>query len=105
MKTIIDLLLDKPLKSIDNPKGKHILIGNILIKKGFVPEETVRTLFKLKADAKKRFVINPEFLPENNGNTKPVSDYEKELKALKEENQALKKTMAKIVNAVKTYDI
>ena len=92
-------------QSIKNSNGNHILIGNMLVKKGFVPEETIKTLFKLKADAKKRFVINPEFLPENNGNTKPVSAYEKEIKTLKEENQALKKTMAKIVNAVKTYDI
>jgi len=86
-------------------RGEHILIGKMFINLGYVTEETVKTLFRLKTDAKKRFVLNPEMLPDNDFEQKNVNKLESEIKALKEENQALKKTMSKIINAVKTYDI
>jgi len=86
-------------------RGNHILTGKFLVKKKLVSEDTIKTLFKLKSDAKKRFVINPEIIPESNKSSRPATDYENEIKALKEENAALKKTMSKIVNVVKNYDI
>ena len=86
-------------------RGQHELIGKVLVKMGFLTEETVKTLFRLKADSRKRFVINPDLLPDSNGEVKNIKKLEEEIKALKDENKALKKTMAKIIDVVKNYDI
>ena len=85
--------------------SNHMLIGKVLTDKGFVEEGTVRTLFKLKSDSRKRFVINPDMLPDSNRDIKPVNELENEIKALRAENSALKKTMAEIIKAVKHHDI
>jgi len=90
----------------DIPENKeHKLLGEILVKHGKISEKDLLTLFKLKSDAKKRFVINPEFLPEEESNKNIINKLQKEITILKEENKALKKTMSKIVDTVKNYDI
>lgn len=86
-------------------RGEHILLGNMLVRLGFITEDTVKTLFRLKSDSKKRFVINPDMLPDSNSELKDINKLQEEVKALKAENQALKRTMSKIVSAVKHYDI
>ena len=86
-------------------RGEHILIGKIFVRLGFITEETIKTLFKLKTDAKKRFVINPELIPDSNDDTGTIEKLQEENKKLKKENQALKKALSSIVNTVKNYDI
>ena len=99
----LDVALAEQRRQAD--RGEHVLIGKILVNMGFLTEKSVKTLFRLKADAKKRFVINPELLPDSNATIKNVDKLEEEIKQLKKENQALKETMSTIVNAVKSYDI
>ncbi len=99
----LDIAIAEQKKNAD--RGQHELIGKVLVKMGFLTEETVKTLFRLKADSRKRFVINPDMLPDSNGEVKNIKKLEDEIKALKDENKALKKTMAKIIDVVKNYDI
>ena len=99
----LEYALSEQKRLSDN--GEHILLGNMLVRSGYLREETLKTIFRLKSDAKKRFVINPEMLPDSNSELKNVNKLEAEINALKAENQALKKTMSRIVNAVKNYDI
>lgn len=98
--------LDKALAEQEQKKqgGERKLLGKILVEQGVLPEDELKLLFKLKSDSKKRFVINPEFIP-NNEETGKLQEMEKELNTLREENLALKKTMTKIINMVKSYDI
>lgn len=99
--------LDYALKEqiLQDERGPHKLLGEILISSGSVREQDIKLLFKLKSDSKKRFVLNPEFLPENKNEEKLINKMEREIKALKAENKALKSVMTKIVNTVKNYDI
>lgn len=89
----------------NDERGEHILIGKLFVKLGFMTESSIKTLFKLKADAKKRFVINPEFLPDSESIVRDIDKLAEEVKQLRKENKALKETMATIVGAVKNYDI
>ena len=89
----------------DIKKGKKKFFGEILTECGFVPKETIKLLFAIKSDAAKRFVMNPENLPNSKQELSEIDKLKNELKSLKDENLALKKTMGKIVNAVKNYDI
>lgn len=99
----LDLAIAEQRKLQD--RGEHILFGKVLAKLGFLTEDTIKTLFRLKSDAKKRFVINPDLLPDSSGTVKDIEKLENEVKLLKQENAALKQTMTKIINAVKNYDI
>ncbi len=85
-------------------RGQHELIGKILVRLGFITEESVKTLFRLKSDAKKRFVLDPDIYPSIEEPVNDIKKLETELEALKKENQALKHSMAKIVEMVKKYD-
>ena len=85
-------------------RGQHELIGKILVRLGFITQESVKTLFKLKADSRKRFVLNPETFPDSELPVNDVKKLEDEIKALKNENNALKQTMSRIIDMVKKYD-
>lgn len=85
-------------------RGQHELIGKILIRLGFITEESVKTLFRLKADARKRFVLNPEVFPSGEQVKSDIKKLEDEVKALKAENNTLKQTLGKIIEMVKKYD-
>ena len=99
--------LDAALKEQEqhDGKGKHRLLGEILIEQGVLQADDIKLAFKLKADSRKRFVINPEFLPEDKNEDNLIKKMEREIDSLREENKALKKTMSKIINTVKNYDI
>ena len=86
-------------------RGEHFLIGKILVRLGYITEETIRTLFKLKADSKKRFVLNPNSIPASGEDVTAADKLQEENDNLKKENQALKKTLSSILNTVKNYDI
>lgn len=85
-------------------RGEKELIGKILVRLGFVTQESIKTLFKLKADARKRFVLDPAIYPDSEQSITDVKRLEDEVKALKNENNALKQTMARIIEMVKKYD-
>ncbi len=98
----LDIALAEQKKMDD--RGQHELIGKVLVRLGYITEENVRTLFKLKADARKRFVLNPAIFPDSEQAVTDVKKLEEEVKALKKENAVLKQTMAKIIDMVKKYD-
>ncbi len=85
-------------------RGEHFLIGKILIRLGYITEETVKTLFRLKLDSKKRFVLNPDSIPEGKEDINLLDKLQEENNHLKKENQALKNTLSSVVNSVKNYD-
>lgn len=85
-------------------RGDHELIGKTLIRLGYITEESIKTLFKLKADARKRFVLNPDIFPSSEQAKSDIKKLEEEVKALKSENKKLKQTLAKVVETVKKYD-
>lgn len=93
------------MQKIFEEKGEHHLIGKVLTELGFIKEEDIKTLFKLKSDARKRFVINPEQLPNRDDDVRDYDKLEEENKQLKKENKALKKALSTILNTVKKYDI
>jgi len=99
----LDMALSEQRRLDD--RGEHILIGKIFIRLGYLTEEVIKTLFKLKTDATKRFVINPDIIPQSDNDLKEIDKLREENNKLKKENQALKKAMSAIVNTVKNYDI
>lgn len=83
-------------------QGEHERIGEILVRLGFITKTDIMRLFKLKADAGKRFVMDPAVFPDSEQrNRKKLED---EIINLKNENNALKQTLGKIIDMVKKND-
>ena len=98
----LDIAIAEQKKMED--RGQHELIGKILIKLGYITQESVRTLFKLKADSKKRFVLDPEIYPTGEVSNSDIKELEAQINELKKENKALKQVISKIGETVKRYD-
>lgn len=83
---------------LNNPK----YFGEILIELGFIKDEDLKSVLKLKEEAKKRFIIDSvtapklEMLPAND-----KAMYEDEIKKLKEENVKLRKKLLLLLELVK----
>ena len=98
----LDMAIAEQKKMED--RGQHELIGKILVKLGYITQESVRTLFKLKADSKKRFVLDPEIYPTGEVSNSETKELEAQINELKKENKALKQVISKIGETVKRYD-
>ena len=98
--------LQKALEEQKNfsAEDKKILLGQVLVELGFVKVSSVKKLFGIKDDAKKRFVLNSETFPELVDKKLADDGVKAELERLKQENKALKKTMQTIINTVKQND-
>ena len=101
---------DQLKKALEEQKNfsesdKKILLGQMLVELGFVDVKSVKKLFKLKEDARRRFVLNSEHFPTKSDEDFVENSSKTEIERLREENRALKKTMQIIVNTVKQNDI
>ena len=85
-------------------EDKKMLLGQVLVELGFVDVISIKKLFAIKDDAKKRFVLNSEPFPELSEYLQASEVTASELERLRQENKTLKKTMQTIINTVRAHD-
>ncbi len=84
---------------------EHKLFGKVLVDLGFVTEENVKTLFILKNDARRRFILDSDKMATAQLPDQERADYDKEIEELKKENKALKQRLMQLLDIVKDkYD-
>lgn len=86
----------------ENKKNPDKKIGQILIAHEFVPEKALKALFVVKEEAKKRFIIDYNKIPE----TEEIfpdkkSEYENKIENLTNENKKLRKQLEQLLTMVK----
>lgn len=79
----------------------HKLFGKILVELGFITEKNVKTLFTLKADAKKRFILDYSLVPKSELVQSEKEKLEAKIKLLENENEALKRKMTHLHQIVR----
>lgn len=92
------ILAQKESAQVNNPK----YFGEILIQLGFIKDEDLKALLKLKTEAKKRFVLDSTAMPKleiQHSNDKSM--YEDEIKKLKDDNRKLKRKLSVLLEMVK----
>lgn len=85
-----------------NQNGNQKSFGEVLVSLGFVEQARLKSIFQLKEEAKKRFILDYNTVPKHetefaNENQK----YENEIKNLKDENIKLKRKMLQLLELVK----
>lgn len=84
---------------------EHKLFGKVLVDLGFVTEENVKTLFVLKNDARRRFILDSEHMATAQLPDEEKEEFNKEIEELKKENKALKQRLMQLLDLVKDkYD-
>ena len=72
---------------------------------GFVTQENVKTLFVLKNDARRRFILDSDRMVTAQLPDQERDDFNKEIEELKKENKALKQRLMQLLDLVKDkYD-
>ncbi len=85
-----------------NQNGNTARFGEILISLGYVKEENLKSLFILKEEAKKRFILDYTTVPKSETTfTNENQKYEEQISALKDENIKLKRKMLQLLELVK----
>lgn len=98
---------DQWLEAIEEQKridstGKHLPFGEVLITMDFVKEEDIKSLFVLKEEAKKRFILDYSLVPKAEVAYANVNEAQTaELEKLKKENETLKKKLVQLLQLVK----
>ena len=87
-----------------NSIGNSKFIGQILVDKGYITNETLSVALAIKSDAANRFVANPEIIPYSKPEVSENAILKRQIADLKNENKLLKSTMAKIIDTVKNND-
>lgn len=87
--------LDMAIMTQRNLDGRmeHKLFGKILVDLGFITEKNVQTLFTLKADAKKRFILDYSLVPKSELVQSEKEKLEAKIELLEKANDALKRKM------------
>lgn len=86
-------------------RREHKLFGKILVDLGFVTEQNVKTLFVLKNDARRRFILESDKMAKAQLPDQEKANYESEIEELKKENKALKQRLMHLLDLVKDkYD-
>lgn len=80
---------------------EHKLFGKILIELGFITEKNVQTLFTLKADSKKRFILDYSLVPKSELLQSDKEKLEAKIGLLEKENDALKRKMTHLLHLIK----
>lgn len=89
-------------KKIDSYGGKHLKILEVLDTMGLVKEEDYKIIFLLQEEAKKRFVIDYNLVPDaERGYNSEQEKESAEVEALKEENKKLKEKLVQLLQLVK----
>lgn len=84
---------------------EHKLFGKVLVDLGFVTQENVKTLFVLKNDARRRFILDSDRMVTAQLPDQERDDFNKEIEELKKENKALKQRLMQLLDLVKDkYD-
>ncbi len=89
-------------KKIDSYGGKHLKFLEVLDTIGLLKEDDYKIIFLLQEEAKKRFVIDYNLVPDAERGYN--SEHEKEsaeVEALKEENKKLKEKLVQLLHLVK----
>lgn len=82
----------------------HKLFGKILVELGFITEKNIKTLFTLKADAKKRFILDYSLVPKSELVQSDREKLEGKINLLQNENEALKRKMTQLLKLVSKND-
>lgn len=83
---------------------EHKLFGKILVELGFITEKNVQTLFTLKADAKRRFILNYDIVPKSELIQSDKELLEAKIRLLENENEALKRKMIQLSHLIRKQD-
>lgn len=94
--------LEKAVNSQPNSSKKF---AEILIDMGFISQDDVSAMLAFKEEAKKRFVLDSNSVPDNETEfCKKEYEYKAEIESLQAENTMLKKKISQLLEIVKTYD-
>lgn len=89
-------------KKVDSSGGKHLKYLEILDTMGLVKEDDYKIIFTLKEEAKKRFVIDYNLVPDSERAFSNAEEKESaEIEALKAENKKLKEKLTQLLRLVK----
>lgn len=91
-------------EAIEFQKQSQKPIGEILCDLDYINKEQIKNLFALKADAKKRFILDSEIYPKSELQISEKEQFISEIKTLKKENEILKLRMKQLLQIVSTKD-
>ena len=80
---------------------EHKLFGKILVELGFITEKNIQTLFTLKTDAKRRFILDYSLVPKSELVQSDKDKLEAKIGLLEKENEALKRKMTHLLHFIK----
>lgn len=80
-------------------QGQKIRIAEVMISLGFITKKDTESLFVIKEEAKKRFILDASIIPE--GVTGNDNKYMAEIDELKKQNALLKAKLAKLLSMFK----
>jgi len=96
--------LDCAIDSSKNTKPDK-KFGQILIDMGLITKNQLNIILSIKEEAKKRFILDPNEIPQINEEYVKISDsYEKQIEELKRENKQLKMKLNQLLTMVKNND-
>ena len=98
----LQILSQEQLENAISQINSDEKFGETLIRLGYIKENDLKALFILKEEAKKRFVMDYEKIPETKAlNTTEKQNLEDEIQLLKEENKKLKQQISKLLEMVR----
>lgn len=102
--TISESELDSAIRNHEN-SNEHKKFGQSLIELGLITQRQLETILLIKEEAKKRFVLDHNEVPEiNQEYAKDSDNYQKQIEDLKEENNKLKTKLEQLLTMVKRHD-
>ena len=102
--TISETELNSAVETYEKDKD-HKKFGQSLIELGLITQRQLDTILLIKEEAKKRFVLDHNEVPEiNQEYAKDSDNYQKQIEDLKEENSKLKTKLDQLLTMVKRND-
>lgn len=102
--TISETELNSAVETYEKDKD-HKKFGQSLIELGLITQRQLDTILLIKEEAKKRFVLDHNEIPEiNQEYAKDSDNYQKQIEDLKEENNKLKTKLDQLLTMVKRND-
>lgn len=102
--TISETELNSAVETYEKDKD-HKKFGQSLIELGLITQRQLDTILLIKEEAKKRFVLDHNEVPEiSQEYAKDSDNYQKQIEDLKEENSKLKTKLDQLLTMVKRHD-
>lgn len=102
--TISETELNSAVETYEKDKD-HKKFGQSLIELGLITQRQLDTILLIKEEAKKRFILDHNEVPEiNQEYAKDFDNYQKQIEDLKEENSKLKNKLNQLLTMVKRND-